>query len=190
MEALIAALEAGVLGLVRSAPHGSPAQVAEVAERAFELALGAAAEREGARRTELVGLACAMEACLELIVLGLVDPGVALPALAMAADAAKFPAAPVLAAARYEIETLLPVPGAAAAPRRSLDVQASSLVRRLPVAAAAAAAAGPVSDSSSPAVSGPASAPAHARRQELASRWPQEAGELVARARQRLRPGG
>jgi hypothetical protein len=175
LQALVAALEADVLALVQAAPLGSPAQLAAAADRALELALGAAALGDAGWQRELIGLGCAMERCLGLIGEGLVDPGVALPALAMAADAARFPADAVLAAARYEIETLLPVPGAAAATRRGLDVPASSLVRRGPVAA---------SDAAEPAD------PRWAQRQEMFRRWPGEAAEGVSRARQRLRSGG
>lgn len=174
---LLDSLEAAVLALLQAAPAGSPAQLAEAAGIAFALAHAVAAGKGEAGtdadvkaekvRGERVGLLCAMERCLELIGEGLVDAGVALPALAMAAHTARSSdagAAAAIAAARYEIETLLPVPGSTPSPRKSLDVSVQSLVRRpLPVVAEGSA------------------------RGELASQWPEEARREVEQARQRLR---
>lgn len=183
--ALLDSLEAAVLALLQSAPAGSPAQLAGAAELAFAVAHAIAAgqgEREGesereavARRRsreERLGLVVAMERCLDLIGVGLVDAGVALPALAMAVHTARSSepsAVASLAASRYEIETLLPVPGSTPSPRKSLDVPAQSLVRRpLPVTDEGGASRG-------------------AGRDALASAWPEAARREVARLRLRLR---
>lgn len=197
---LLDALDAGLLALVQSAPHGSPAQLADAAALAFELALHAAAPAPGrpeqlARaeppgRPELLGLACALERCLELISVGTVDAGVALPALAMAAYTARSSSPPAWAAARYELETLLPVPGQATAPRRTLDVPAASLVRRPTPAAAAGAPPAPAAPApaATPAAT-PETAAAAARLEALAAAWPEPARQAVAAARRRLRGG-
>lgn len=182
--ALLDSLEAAVLALLQAAPAGSPAQLAEAALIAFALAHavavgegvaeeGVAEEKAAKVRGERIGLLCAMERCLELIGDGLVDAGVALPALAMAAHTARSSdsgAAAAIAAARYEIETLLPVPGSTPSPRKSLDVSVQSLVRRpLPVVAEGAA------------------RDRGTAREHLASSWPEETRRDVERARQRLR---
>ncbi len=176
---LLDSLEAAVLALLQAAPAGSPAQLAEAAAIAFALAHavaageGAEAGAKGAEvRGERIGLICAMERCLELIGEGLVDAGVALPALAMAAHTARSSdpgAAAAIAAARYEIETLLPVPGSTPSPHKILDVSVQSLVRRPR----------PRVDEG-PMRSG-------AAREQLASSWPEAAQRDVEWARLRLR---
>lgn len=148
---------------------------------------------------ERTSLACAMERCLELIGEGLVDAGVALPALAMAAHSARATHLPAVAAARYEIETLLPIPGKATAIKKRVDVPAASLVRRpLRVsgeAAGSSEAAGPgeaggtregleLQSASEP--QAVAAVAAH-RLEALFSAHPEEAVSLVQAARQRLR---
>jgi hypothetical protein len=188
---LLDELEAAVLALVQAAPAGSPAQLAQAAAIAFSLAHAVAAgagpepgeapeARIAGMGAERVGLLCAMERCLELIGEGLVDAGVALPALAMAAYTARSSEAGAtasIAAARYEIETLLPAPGATPAPRKTLDVPAHSLVRR------------PLQVVGEPraSIANRVGTAALVDLTALASRWPEAAQQQVLRARQRLR---
>lgn len=152
------ALDAALLELVQRAPACPATLAARAADLALELALGAAAEAQDER----VRLFCALERCLELLPEGQVDPGVALPALAMAAHSATSPSAAAVRAAVYEVETLLPVPGA---PRR--------------------AAAGPDVPLGRLAPSRPA--PAERPLAERVAGWPDEVVERVARARARVR---
>ena len=76
-------------------------------------------------------LALSIARVVELVGEGLVDPGIALPALAMACATLVDPRAtqPTHEAARYEIETLLPVPEKPPKPVTP-DVPLSSLRRR------------------------------------------------------------
>lgn len=217
---LLDALDAALLSLLQRAPLGTPAELAQAAELALALALDAAGAAvraaEGAAAAqaahvaaklsaERTGLACAMERCLELIGEGLVDPGVALPALAMAAHSARATYLPAVAAARYEIETLLPIPGKATAIKKRLDVPAASLVRRPlrasgEVGSGTAAGAGEAGASreglalqgpSAPATAGgPVGAWAAVAPHRLEALWsahPAAAVSLVQAARQRLR---
>jgi hypothetical protein len=206
--AVLDALDAALLALVQAAPDGSPAQLAGASEHALELALLTAARSPvgAALRDPLVDLCCAMERCLELIGEGRVDPGLALPALAMAAHTARSSFAPAISAARYEIETLLPIPGQAPAPRRSLDVPVQSLVRR-PVLARADLGLGDAAEIGAAVLADPAPSPTRAspsagaalaavptaairpqRLEQLFAAWPESARLAVASARQRLRP--
>jgi hypothetical protein len=195
------ALDAALLALVQAAPQGSQAQLSLAAEHALVLALRSAATTTPgsaiAEPGELVGLACAMERCLELIGEGLVDPGLALPALAMAAHTARSSFRPAIAAARYEIETLLPIPGQASAPRRSLDVPAQSLVRRPSLNRGADATTGaPSADAAAVSPIVPTAAISPQRVEQLfaaivagaaGAASPDSARAMVAAARQRLR---
>jgi hypothetical protein len=196
------ALDAALLALVQAAPQGSQAQLSLAAEHALVLALRSAATTTPlsaiAEPGELVGLACAMERCLELIGEGLVDPGLALPALAMAAHTARSSLRPAIAAARYEIETLLPIPGQASAPRRSLDVPAQSLVRRpsLNRGADGATTGAPSADAAAVSPTIPTAAISPQRVEQLfaaiaagaaGAASPDSARAMVAAARQRLR---
>lgn len=188
----------------------APGDAAEddAARPAAHVAAGAAADQAAHAAAKLsaerTGLACAMERCLELIGEGLVDPGVALPALAMAAHSARATYLPAVAAARYEIETLLPIPGKATAIKKSLDVPAASLVRRplrvsgetvWPGTAAGAGEAGAsregraLQGTSEPATAGGpvGAAVAPHRLEALWSAHPAAAVSLVRAARQRLR---
>ncbi len=140
LESALDALDEALLALVQRAPEGSPSQLRAAAELALGVALavpdgGASGAVDRASNGdkllgELTGLACAMELCLELIGEGRVDAGVALPALAMAAHTARSSYAPAVSAARYELETLLPIPGKEPAPRTPVDVPAAKLLRR------------------------------------------------------------
>ena len=113
------AFETAITTLVQQAPDLDPALIASLVDELR--AVGSPLALSIARVVELVGE-------------GLVDPGIALPALAMAcatlADGCRGRlGARALEAARFEIETLLPVPDRApklAAP----DVPVSSLRRR------------------------------------------------------------
>jgi hypothetical protein len=214
--AVLDALDAALLALVQAAPDGSPSQLAGASEHALELALlTAASSPVGAALltaasspagSALVDLCCAMERCLELIGEGRVDPGLALPALAMAAHTARSSFAPAISAARYEIETLLPIPGQAPAPRRSLDVPAQSLVRR-PILARADLGLGDPAESGAALRADPSASPTRAappagaalaafptaairpqRLEQIFAAWPESARLAVASARQRLRP--
>ncbi len=117
-----AAIERCITRLVREAPALDPAVTAELAERLREV--GSPLARSIARIVELVAG-------------GQVAPGLALPHLAMAcATLADGVAGRLtereLEAARYEIDTLLPVPGAPAGgppPVRVPDVPLSALSR-------------------------------------------------------------
>lgn len=79
-------------------------------------------------------LARAIAEVVELVAAGRVDPGIALPALAMACTTLAGVVAGTLGAreaeaARYEIETLLPVPGAPPARPQAPDVELGALTR-------------------------------------------------------------
>jgi hypothetical protein len=104
--------EPALTRLVQDAPVLDPAIVAD--------ALAALA-------THGAPLAASIARVLALVAVGAIDPGISLPHLAMACatlDTASDPQ--VLAAAQYEIETLLPVPSRA--PRSSApDVSIESL---------------------------------------------------------------
>lgn len=171
------ALDDSLVALVQAAPHGSPAQLLAAAGLAIELAYVVVARAvssssgSGGDGDERVGLLCALERCLELMGKGVVDPGVALPALAMASHTARGSSAAAWAAARYELETLLPVPGQPTAPRRILDVPAASLVRR-PSGATASASSEDVYTE---------------QAEALGAAWPEPARLRVAAARKRLR---
>lgn len=134
--ALAAVLEAGVVDLVRAAPDLPPADVEGAAQRALELALALIARGPAA-----AGLALAIERTLDGIADGKIAQGVGLPALAMAAytlwRGVVEPAqvAP-MDASRFELETLFPIAGRAAAP--SVHV---TLERLSPTLAAAGTAA-------------------------------------------------
>jgi hypothetical protein len=164
LNAALDALEGALTALIQRAPDGSPQQVRDAAGDALAVAFCAAA----AARTDHVALACAMERCLELLADGRVDAGVALPALAMAAHTARSWDAAAVKAARYEVETLLPLPGTPA-PRRALDVPAVSLVRH----------------PSAPQL--PAQDGRDAGFDVFAAGWPATVTELVSEARRRLR---
>jgi hypothetical protein len=156
------ALEAALTELVRAAPGCEAGQVERAASLAVALALHAAV----AERADAVALGCALEHCLELISTGQVDAGIALPALAMAAHSARSASDAAIAAARYEVETLLPVPGQPARPRRGPEVPLSNLLRN----AARQTAPVPVD-----------------RLNRVAAGWPDAAKQQVAAARERLR---
>jgi hypothetical protein len=102
-------LEAALTALLQTAPAYAPSQLERAAALALELAL-CAAEHDGPGQ-DRVALGCALEGCLDLLPHGRVDAGAALPALVMAAHSSRVGGAAV-AAARYEVETLLPIPGA------------------------------------------------------------------------------
>ncbi|MGN6105623.1 MAG: hypothetical protein ACTHU0_11000 [Kofleriaceae bacterium] len=112
-----AAIEEAITRLVQEAPEIDGALVDELVERLV---------RVGSP------LALALRRIVELVAEGLVDPGIALPALAMACATlaggvrGEF-GERELEAARYEIDTLLPMP----APARIVtpDVPASALTR-------------------------------------------------------------
>jgi hypothetical protein len=123
-----------------------------------------------------------MERCLELMGEGAVDPGVALPALAMAAHTARSATPAAWAAARYELETLLPVPGQPAAARRALDVPAASLVRR-PSGQPSTGPATPARDLAAR----PAADSYAAQAEQLAGAWPEPVRRQVTAARAHLR---
>ncbi len=155
-------LTAALSALVMAAPACTLEQVALGRRLALELALAFAARG----RAQPVALACAIERCLELLVVGELELGMTLPPLVMAAASASESDA-VVAAATYEVETLLPVPGRAPRARAGgPDVPLGALTRRAPAPA-------PTTDE--PIEACMTSAPASAR-------------ELVERARQRLRP--
>lgn len=114
-----AAIERCVTQLVQEAPVLDPAVAAELVERL---------RRIGSP------LARSIAQIVELVAGGQVAPGVALPHLAMAcASLADGVAGRLtereLEAARYEIDTLLPVPGAPGRPVRVPDVPISALTR-------------------------------------------------------------
>ena len=120
--------EAQLLLLVQTAPQCSLAQLGAARALALELELHLAL----AAKDWTLGLVCAMERCLELMALGQVDLGVALPALAMAAASLDQGVAPQNAA-WFEVETLLPVPAQPARSKGYLparpDVLVTALVR-------------------------------------------------------------
>ncbi|HMG56333.1 MAG TPA: hypothetical protein VK601_22695 [Kofleriaceae bacterium] len=98
--AVVARIEHRITELVQRAPDADPAVVDELIEDL---------RRVGSR------LALAIARVLELVALDLIDPGIALPPLAMAcatlADGVRGALGErELEAARYEIETLMPVP--------------------------------------------------------------------------------
>ncbi|MBK7537243.1 MAG: hypothetical protein IPI49_18125 [Myxococcales bacterium] len=151
--------EAQLLLLVQTAPECSLAQLGAARALALELELHLAL----AAKDWTLGLVCAMERCLELMALGQVDLGVALPALAMAAASLDQGVAPQNAA-WFEVETLLPVP---AQPARSK------------VPAGAARCAGHRAGARSRATAEPAIDPFLA----ASVGWPEVVRETVARAR-------
>lgn len=108
-------IEALCVRLVQDAPGLAPDVVAELV---------------GELRAHGAPLALSIARVVELVAAGMIDPGPSLPAVAMAcgtlADGRL--SETVLEAARYEIETLLPVPGAA--PRVGApDVPVAQLTR-------------------------------------------------------------
>lgn len=116
------ALEDALRELVVSAPACTRAQLAAARRAALEAALWAASVDE----ERALGLACAIERVVTLLPRGEVDAAAALPALAMAAAA--FGAGDgAVAAAWYEIDTLLPVPGQAARHQGGPDVPVARL---------------------------------------------------------------
>jgi hypothetical protein len=118
-------IEALITQLVRAAPGLGPTVVTELVERLHSVGLPHAQP-----------LARAIAAVVALVAEGRIDPGIALPPLAMAcatlADGVRGAfTSRELESARYEIETLLPLPGArpvTAAP----DVPLSALRKRTP----------------------------------------------------------
>jgi hypothetical protein len=112
-------VEALITELVRAAPASPPAVVDELIEQLHRIG---------------TPLARTIARVVELVAEQLVDPGVALPALAMAcatlADGVRgLLTERELEAARYEIDTLLPVPDRPP-PLAAPDVPLSSLRRR------------------------------------------------------------
>lgn len=115
-----------ITALVQDAPVIDGATIEELAAALVAVALG-----EVTARPARAALACAIEAVVDHLAAGMVDPGIALPALAMAcatladADAASL----AVEAARFEVETLLPRPGT---PRRGgPDVPLTALTRAI-----------------------------------------------------------
>ena len=157
-------LEDAVRELIIAAPACTPAQVGTARRGALALALRWAHDA----MAEGVALACAIERCLELMLLGELDLGVGLPPLAMAAASAGQGRSAVVAA-RYEVETLLPVPGRAASRSHAgPDVSVRALLRgRASAQPATASAADPLA--------------------EVSAGWADAPLALVAAARQRLR---
>ncbi len=108
--------------------------ITELVQRAPELDPGTVDELVGELRGWGTKLSLSLARVVELVADGLVDPGIALPALAMAcatlADGLRGRLGDrELEAARFEIETLLPVPDHA--PRFVVpDVPLTSLRRR------------------------------------------------------------
>ncbi len=116
------ALEDALRELVVSAPACTRTQLATARRAALEAALWAArADDERA-----LGLSCAIERVVTLLPRGEVDAAAALPALVMAA-AALGAGDSAVAAAWYEIDTLLPVPGQAARRQGGPDVPVARL---------------------------------------------------------------
>jgi hypothetical protein len=106
------AIEELITQLVREAPRIDEAAAGELVERLHRMAD--------------VPLAVAVARVLELVRAGRVDPGIALPPLAMAcatlaAGVRGTLTARELEAARYEIETLLPVPARPDVPVSALN---------------------------------------------------------------------
>ena len=121
LAARCAEIERGVTRLVHEAPALEPAVVAELVENLR--AVGSP-------------LALSIARIVELVALGQIAQGLALPHLAMscatlAAGAAGRLTERELEAARYEVDTLLPLPGAAPAPPpiQLPDVPLGSLTR-------------------------------------------------------------
>jgi hypothetical protein len=107
-------VESLITSLVQQAPDIDLALIGE---------LRAELERDGR------ALALAISRVIELVGEQLVDPAIALPALAEAcATLAAFTDPRVLEAARYQVDTLLPVPDAP--PVRPPDVPVGALRRR------------------------------------------------------------
>jgi hypothetical protein len=96
--------------------------------------LAAAGELVDVLRADGSPLALAIARIVEYVADGLVDAGIALPALAMACSTLDTSADPaVREAARYEIETLTPMPDGMGAGRVVMpDVPASALTRVRP----------------------------------------------------------
>jgi hypothetical protein len=118
-EADAAAIEGAITQLVQRAPALPADVVRELCDRL---------ERDGSP------LALTIARVVQLVATGEVDAGIALPHLAMAcatlADGVAGRVGPrELAAAHYEIDTLLPVPRAPAARAAAPDVPASALTR-------------------------------------------------------------
>jgi hypothetical protein len=164
-EDVIDALEAAMTGLVQSAPDYSAAQIDRAALLALQLAVHAAAND----RAELLALGCALERCLDLLITGAVDAGIALPALAMASSTARSSSTSAISAALYEVQTLLPVPGKDFPKPRGPDVPIANLLRN------SVRLASPPSDSM-----------ASARWRNARAGWPLAATQQVERERQRL----
>lgn len=119
------ALEDALRELVVSAPACTRAQLEAARRAALEVALWAASADE----ERALGLSCAIERVVTLLPRGEVDPAAALPALVMAAAA--FGAGDgAVAAAWYEIDTLLPVPGQTARRQGGPDVPLARLALR------------------------------------------------------------
>lgn len=118
-------LEDALRDLVQSAPACTPAQLAAAQRAALAVALRAASADDD----RALGLACAIERVVVLLPRGEVDAAVALPALVMAA-AALGAGESAVAAAWFEIDTLLPVPGQAARRAGGPDVPLTRLAPR------------------------------------------------------------
>jgi hypothetical protein len=103
-------------------------QEAPARDRATVEALGIALRAEGSP------LALAIARAVELVDDELVDPGVALPALAMACATLADPRAGdrEREAARYEIDTLTPLPGEPPSTQFSVDIPVDRLISRVP----------------------------------------------------------
>lgn len=127
-------LEEALTALIIAAPASAPEPLAAALTHVLEAALASA--HEG--RSAALGLACAIERCLRLMPRGLVDAGIALPVLAMAAATLGGSVAAAHQAAWYEVDTLLPVPASPAPRRAGPEVAVGALVRHRPSAGLAA----------------------------------------------------
>jgi len=122
------AIERAITQLVQGAPELDQAVIADLLERLRDV-----------RSSSLSPLALSIARVVELVGEGLVDPGIALPPLAMAcatlaAGARGALAARELEAARFEIETLQPVPDRPLIESRvPVDVPLDALRRRSPI---------------------------------------------------------
>ena len=122
-------LLAACIGLVQNAQSLRAPDL----ERVAVLALASITD---ATAHERAMLAFAIERTCDELIDGRVAPGVSLPALCMAADQL-VNGAPGIAAARFEIDTLLPLPGAA--PASTLLLAGDTLLRNLQRVAGASA---------------------------------------------------